>query len=105
MERVEFTKDIKYHTPFDDAILEYFDEIMVLYDLVYEYRDISISTKDNNGLMAFTIVFESDDAANKVFPIIDSREIYKFNKIFESKVQHNNNEIYVEIVSRRDIKC
>ena len=102
MGRVKFTKDIKYHTPFDDAILDYFDEIMILYDLVYEYKDINISTKDSDGLMAFTIVFESNDIASKVFPIINSRKIYKFNKVFESRAQHNNNEIYVEIISRRD---
>lgn len=102
MGRVEFTKDIEYHRPFDDTILEFFDEIMVLYDLIYEYKDINIKTNDSNGFMAFTIVFESGESAEKVFNIIDSRYINKFNKVFESKAQHSSNEIHVEILSKEE---
>ena len=59
-------------------VLRFFDEIMVLYNLVGDRQDLDICTDNSASVATFTLLMESEDDALKLYESLNqsSFEVY-----------------------------
>lgn len=66
MSIINFSKGIDSNDLARDAT-KYFDELIVLYNLIGDRQDIDICTENSNGTARFILLMESKEQANELF--------------------------------------
>lgn len=84
MDRVEFVQSIpdsNDHETLKELILNYFNEVMLLYNLVGTCEDTSITKTDSDCCVAsFSVVFKTESEACKMHNIMNQFIITCYNK-------------------------
>jgi hypothetical protein len=81
-----------------ESIIQYFDEIMALYDVIDKYELININA--NNGNISFDIIFKGCDDAIKIFNVIQRKEVSKYGHIYIPVVSLNYNILNVKLIDK-----
>lgn len=101
MNRVSFANSINFNVPIQQIILEYFDELMSLYDLICECTNFRIDGNvcDSQSI-SFNMTFENKDTARSIHNTIDNTTICRYSKQFTCNTQHdiNSNVLNVRLV-------
>jgi hypothetical protein len=100
-DRLNFTKGINYNN-FPDAIKNFFDENMILYDLIGEYSNYSVTGTIDNELLTFSLTFKNVQEAYKMKNIIDLQEVEAYGRSFiiNSELQINILKIQIQLKNR-----
>lgn len=102
MNRVSFANNINFNVPIHQIIMDYFDELMTLYDLVCGYTNFKIEGNvGETSAISFNMIFDTRGVAESVSNMINNRIIYKYNRNFTCNTQHdiNDNVLNVRLVS------
>lgn len=99
MDRVEFIQSIPNDNDNEilkNVILQYFDEVMLLYNLVGTCEDTSITKIDSDySVASFSVIFKTESEAYKMHTIIDQVIITCYGKKYV--INTNINKKTVEI--------
>lgn len=63
-------------------IVNFFDEIMVLYNLIGDRQDLDICADNDASLATFTLLMESDEDANKLYKNLNNSYFSVYNNKF-----------------------
>lgn len=98
MDRILFATSIGINVPIEVCIKEYFDEIMVLYDLMYSYKDFMIYGDIENSIITFRI--ECDNSIiDRLKELLNNRSICKYNKQFICIAENVNDSLSIKLAS------
>jgi hypothetical protein len=95
VDRVSFTQGINYDNGVQPVLKGYFDDIMALYDLIGDRKDIHISTESSESSVRFNINLQSDDIAKELKDAIDNKLIRKYNHTFTVQSTIHDNRLNV----------
>ena len=75
------------------TITNYFDELMVLYNLVGDRNDLDICTENNASRVTFTLLMESDDDARALYENLNKSSFSVYNDRFNINMEINGASI------------
>lgn len=97
MNRIEFTKSIHYDNNVF-AILNDFDQIMGLFDLINTKSSISnIYANTSNAQIIFDLETKNMNTANDIKDEINNNNVRKYNRTFEARVNQADNILQIEL--------
>jgi hypothetical protein len=74
-------------------IANFFDEIMVLYNLVGSREDLSISSDSNASLATFMLVMDSDEQALELYESLNNKNFSVYENNFYINMYLSGNRI------------
>ena len=93
MDRIEFLQSINYMegTSIHDILLSFFDQYMLLYNLVEDVQNVSIIDTDGFNII-FQVTYSNTDTANRVVKrIMENPAIHIYESIYAINVEVVNN--------------
>ena len=80
------------------TVVNYFDEIMVLYNLVGQRQDLDICTDNNDASLAtFTLLTESEDDAKDIYDTLNNSSFSVYGDLYEINMELNKASIKTTI--------
>jgi len=102
MDRIEFLNSIKYTDLNQKAInilMGFFDQYMVLYNLIENVTNISMVGTSNNSIN-FLLTYTDVDSASKALNNISSINLFNaYNKVFYIQAQSHDNKSNIITIS------
>lgn len=81
MNTVDFIRDINSDN-ISSIVVRFFDELMVLYNLIGDRQDLDICTDDSASVATFTILMESEADAVKLHETLHNSEFEVYSDKF-----------------------
>ena len=78
-------------------ITRFFDEIMVLYNLVGDRQDIDICTDDSASLATFILLMESEDDAKTLYNNLNNSSFSVYNDKYDIIMEINKASVTTKI--------
>lgn len=98
IDRIEFTKNIKYDNDSNNIIFNNFIEIITIFDLLSLYPNITnISTISSTFPIIFNIDVDNIEAANIITYTLHNKTISRYNTIFYIIVIQNTCNLSVQL--------
>ncbi len=103
MDRIEFLNSIKYNTDLNQEVINiligFFDQYMVLYNLIENVINISMIGTTNNSIN-FLLTYSDTDSASKALNKINSINIFNaYNKVFYIQAQSHDKKSNIITIS------
>jgi len=102
MDRIEFLNSIKYTEANDkviDILMGFFDQYMVLYNLIDNVSGISVIGYNDNCINFLIEYFDKDSAAIALNKLSTSNTFYLYNRVFYIQAQSNNKKSNIITIS------
>lgn len=96
MSTYEFIKSISSGDS-ENIITNFFDEIMVLYNLVGDRSDLSIYNNSNNMIAIFNIKMNTEKDANILYSSLNNSDFSVYNTVFNISMTIDDNIITTTI--------
>lgn len=93
---VDFVRSLNSNN-LSSIITTFFDEIMVLYNLVGSRTDINICMDDNASLASFDLLMESEDDAKKVYENLNGSSFSVYSDVYNIDMILNKSSISATI--------
>ena len=74
-------------------IANFFDEIMVLYNLIGDRQDLNISTDSGASLATFILIMDSDKEAQELYDSLNNSNFSVYEDVFNINMQLSENKI------------
>lgn len=81
----------------DIAITKFFDELMILYNLIGNIEDMAIFTSNNNNCAEFNIRSNSEDNLKKIYDSLNTTSFSIYNTTYNIYMEINNDVINTKI--------
>lgn len=97
-DRVQFANDISDSIPIEEILVNYFDELMCVYDLIgdIEYKKITASAIDDT--IEFQIRMCSESSANRVMSLLTMKPmVIKYGRVINFRVDKAGKDITIKI--------
>lgn len=92
----EFIKSIR-SSDSENIITNFFDEIMVLYNLVGNRSDLSIYNNSDNMIAIFNIKMDTEKDANALYSNLNNSDFSVYNTVFNISMTIDDNIITTTI--------
>lgn len=86
MNTTEFIKNFNSDN-ISSIVTRFFDEIMVLYNLVGNRQDVDICTDNNASLATFILLMDSDDDAQKLYDNLNGTIFSVYDNRYDVSMQ------------------
>lgn len=96
MSTYEFIKSIR-SSDSENIITNFFDEIMVLYNLVGNRSDLSIYNNSDNMIAIFNIKMDTEKDANALYSNLNNSDFSVYNTVFNISMTIDDNIITTTI--------
>lgn len=67
-------------------IIKFFDELMILYNIIGIRKDVKISTIENETIAKFNIVFPTINEANRLYNSFNGLEYKVYSKLYKINI-------------------
>lgn len=84
-------------------VLNFFDEIMVLYNLVGHRQDLDICTDSCNTNATFTLLMESEEDAKELYNNLNASSFSVYNDVFNISMEINRASVKTIITKTASI--
>ena len=85
------------------TILNFFDEIMVLYNLVGNRQDLDICTDNNVSLATFILLMESEKDAKELYNHLNASSFSVYNDVFDINMELNGASVISTIITASSV--
>lgn len=97
MNTIEFVHNLN-SDDLSSIITNFFDEIMVLYNLVGDRQDLDICTENDASLATFILLMESEEDAIKLYNDLNQSSFSVYNDRFDINMEINRASIKTTII-------
>lgn len=99
MNTQEFVKNFDSHN-ISSLVTRFFDEIMVLYNLVGSRQDIDICTDDGTSVASFILMMDSAEQASELYANLNGTVFSVYENCFEVSMQMESDSSVKAIISK-----
>lgn len=99
MNTIDFVKNIESED-ISSIIMNFFDEIMVLYNLVGNKQNIQINTDNDASLASFTLNMETEEDALELFDKLNGSDFDVYDDGFNISMTISKNTIVTVIIRK-----
>lgn len=97
MNTIEFVHNLN-SDDLSSIITNFFDEIMVLYNLVGDRQDLDICTENDASLATFILLMESEEDATKLYNDLNQSSFSVYSDRFDINMEINRASIKTTII-------
>jgi len=99
MDRIDFTKSINANISIEQVVVNYFDEIMGIYNVLGEYSNFKLKGTFGEDGVSFELRFRKKKDAETLYDSIKSlKSIEIYDRQFNWNFEHNGKVILVNLV-------
>lgn len=94
MDAIDFIQGIKCED-FQSSVINYFDQNMMMYNLIGHYKDIGITAGHDQVCITYTIHPDQADNINALILSLTSVPCILYDKVFSIQITQTNDELII----------